>query len=318
LATSSHNADGERLEMVDTGPLVSVVIPHLNQPDGLRRCLTALASQRNAPEFEVIVVDNGSDVIPDAITADFPFARLTAESTPGPGPARNTGVACSRGNILAFIDADCIATSGWLDIIATYLETHAEVDVIGGDVTIASVDPNRMTGLEAYESIWGYRFRMYVERDGFVGTGNMAVRRELFDRVGGFAGISVAEDVDWSHRARAKGAHLAYVHDMRIATPARKTQAELRRKWDRHIGHNYAAVRGPKDRIRWTAKALALAVSPLFEGPRIFISGRVSGLGARMRGFACLAQIRLYRARRMLNLLLRGGATELAGRWRQG
>ena len=90
----------------------SVVIPHLNQPEFLARCLASLAAGSRRPD-EVIVVDNGSDALPQAI-CDAHGARLLTEAEPGPGPARNCGVRVSSGNILAFIDADCLADPGWL------------------------------------------------------------------------------------------------------------------------------------------------------------------------------------------------------------
>jgi len=298
-------------------PRVSVVIPHLDHAGALRRCLDTLAAQQDAPPFEVIVVDNGSRDLPRALVAGYPFARLATESTPGPGPARSTGARLSRGAILAFIDADCLAAPDWLACLHGHLEAHPGTGVIGGAVTIAPADPARLTPVEAYESIWGYQMELYIRRDGYAATCNMAVRRAVFEAIGDFAGIGVAEDIDWGRRASAAGVGMAYVPGMRIATPARDSFAELARKWDRHIGQGYAAVRGPGGRLRWGLRALALAVSPLAELPRLARTDRLSGLAARARAFGCLTRIRLYRTRRMLGLLLRGGAGDLAGRWRQ-
>ena len=56
---------------------------------------------------EVIVVDNGSRVLPEAVVAAYPAVRLVAEPTPGPGPARNRGAALARAPLLVFADADC-------------------------------------------------------------------------------------------------------------------------------------------------------------------------------------------------------------------
>lgn len=300
-----------------TAPRVSVVIPHLDHAAALRRCLSALAAQQDAPSFEVIVVDNGSRDLPEAVVAEFPFARLATEATPGPGPARSTGARLARSDILAFVDADCRVAPDWLATLADYLDTHPGIGVIGGTVTIAAANPARLTPVEAYESVWGYRMKLYVERDGYTATCNMAVRRVVFDAIGDFAGIGVAEDMDWGRRASAAGVRLAFVPGMRIATPARESFSELVRKWDRHIGHDYAAVRGLHGRLRWTARALALALSPLAELPRLVRTDRLTGVGARARAFGCLVRIRLHRARRMLGLLLHGGAGDLAGRWRQ-
>ena len=93
-------------------PLISVVIPHLNQPEALDTCLTSLDSQSlERLLFEVIVVDNGSASIPTDIVVNHSGTRLLQELQPGPGPARNFGVRAANGDIIAFIDADCRAAS---------------------------------------------------------------------------------------------------------------------------------------------------------------------------------------------------------------
>ncbi|MCB6180103.1 glycosyltransferase [Rhodobacter sp. Har01] len=304
------------MPMTDT-PALSVIIPHLNAPEVLTRCLDALAAQRgDGVSFEVIVADNGSAVPPEAVVAGFPFARLVVEPTPGPGPARNHGARIARAPILAFIDCDCIAAPGWIAAIAGHFAAHPETGVIGGDVRIECADPGRPTAIEAYESIYGYRFKLYIERDHYAGAGNMAVRRALFQQVGDFGGIDIAEDMDWGRRATAMGVRTTYVPRMQISTPARDSFAQLTRKWDRHIGHDFAAVKSLPDRLRWALRALSLGLSPMVETGRILTSDRVSGLRERWLAFRCLTRIRLYRCRRMLGLVAGGDGAALAKGWR--
>ena len=93
---------------------ISVVIPHLNQPEYLAKCLASLAAGKRKPD-QVIVVDNGSSVLPTEVVRAYPGTLLLQETTPGPGPARNCGVAASDGDVLAFIDADCLADPAWLE-----------------------------------------------------------------------------------------------------------------------------------------------------------------------------------------------------------
>ena len=81
--------------------MISVIIPHLNQADALEACLRSLDAQTLSRDlFEIIVVDNGSTVPPIDVIADHSGVRLEHEALPGPGPARNTGAACARGDIL--------------------------------------------------------------------------------------------------------------------------------------------------------------------------------------------------------------------------
>ena len=98
--------------------LISIIIPHFNQPSYLARGLSALTAQKDDAACEILVVDNNSAIIPTEIVAAFSDVQLLSETTAGPGPARNTGVSAASGDILAFIDADCLAQPGWLAAIA--------------------------------------------------------------------------------------------------------------------------------------------------------------------------------------------------------
>jgi len=299
----------------DGAPLrVSVVIPHLNQPAMLARCLASLAAGIRQPD-EILVVDNGSAELPRAICDAHPGVRLLSEATPGPGPARNRGVARATGDLLAFIDADCLADPGWLAAAEAALADPA-VAILGGDVRIALVDPARLTMLEAYESIYAYRMEIYIARHGFTGTGNLVVRRPVLDAVGPFAGLSVAEDRDWGQRATGTGHVIHYVPGMKVYHPAREQFSELQKKWDRHTAHDFTQARTRRlGRAVFAAKTLAMGLSPLAELPRVLLSDRVSGLRSRALAFAGLTRIRLYRTRVMLWLLAGGDPEQLSGRW---
>ena len=286
-------------------PQISVIIPHLNQPDHLRRCLASLHDQTYGTcSIEIVVVDNGSPGLPTEICAVFPDIRLELEETPGPGPARNKGISVSTAEILAFIDADCIADPGWLRAIADAFQDD-ETAIIGGDVRIAVANPERLTALEAYESVFAYRQKEYIENYHFSGTGNLAMRRPAYKAVGPFAGISVAEDRDWGRRATLKGFDIRYVPEMIVFHPARTSFAELRAKWDRHVRHDFAEVpAGWRGSLMWMARAVALVISPAFETPGILATDRLSGGRARVDAATALTRIRFYRAKRMLTLLL--------------
>jgi GT2 family glycosyltransferase len=298
----------------ETRPRISVVIPHLNQPAMLVRCLESLAKGHRPPD-EIIVVDNGSTALPEAVCAAHPGVRLLQEPTPGPGPARNTGVAASTGDILAFIDADCLAGPDWLaEADAAMADPAAQI--LGGDVRIAYTDPQRLTMLEAYESIYAYRMDRYIAREGFTGTGNLVVRREVLAAVGPFAGLSVAEDRDWGHRATAMGYRIRYVPGMKVYHPARQKFSEMKTKWDRHTAHDYVSAKARRGgRLRFLAKTLAMALSPPVEIPRILTSDRIAGIRSRALAFSGLVRTRLYRTRVMLGLLAGGDPEHLSGAW---
>lgn len=298
--------------------MISVVIPTFNDSEQLAFCLDRLEQQDRADLIEEIwVVDNGSREPPAEICARHAKVRLLSEATPGPGPARTTGARRATQPILAFIDSDCFADPEWAAAIAAHFERPDAAEIIGGDVRI-HLTGERMTGLEAFESVFGYRFALYVRRDKFCGTGNMAVRRDIFERVGPFAGMGVAEDRDWGQRATAMGYVVAYEPRMKVATPARRSFAELTRKWDRHIHHDFEEMPpGIASRIKWFIKSVAMAASPLIDGFRLLLSPRLRGFSNRMRGIACLTRIRLYRSAKMLSLLAMHDARAAGEHWRK-
>ncbi len=296
--------------------LISVVIPHFNQEAHLRTCLQRLHAQEGCrAEVEIIVVDNGSRQMPEAVCAAFPGVTLLRETTPGPGPARNLGASRAKGEILAFIDADCHADPHWLAEIERHFH-NPEAQIAGGDVRVGYANPDRPTFLEPYEAIYSYRNHEHIA-EGFSGTGNLATRAAILAHVGLFAGIGIAEDRDWGFRAKAFGYRTVYLPGMVVYHPARESFRELARKWDRHIAHDYAdRVRGPLGRARWLVRAFAMAASPLAEIPTVMTSTRISGTQDRWFAFLCLCAVRLYRFRAMMLIPFRGADTERTA-WRR-
>jgi cellulose synthase/poly-beta-1,6-N-acetylglucosamine synthase-like glycosyltransferase len=229
---------------------------------------------------------------------------MLVEPEPGPGLARNRGVTGALGGILAFIDADCRAHPDWLKNALGAMKRCEENMILGGDVQIWRTMTNKYTALEAYECIYAYRFKLYIERHGFSGTGNLVVRRPDFDRVGLFAGISVAEDIDWGRRALASGFRFHYVPEMIVYHPARRTLKELFVKWDRHLQHAANLNNGTFTwKVRWLARAMAVLASPLVEIQTVLFSARVDGFTARVKASFVMTLVRFYRAWRMVALL---------------
>ncbi len=285
--------------------MISVVIPHLNQPDALEACLSSLDAQRlSRDRFEIVVVDNGSTNLPREIVAQHPGVRLLQETQPGPGPARNTGIASGTGEILAFIDADCRAHPDWLNTIERTLQSSPAGTVLGGDVRIWNSGDGALSAIAAYESVFAYRFKLYIERQGYSGTGNLAMLRSDFETVGPFAGIDVAEDMDWGRRARAAGRRFRYVPQMVVFHPARASLRDLYAKWDRQIAHYRNMAEGkPAWRLRWLAQALAVLASPLPAAVTVLTSDRIQGTVTRSKAIAVLCAVRFHRALTMLALL---------------
>jgi glycosyltransferase involved in cell wall biosynthesis len=288
--------------MTAAPPVASIIIPHLNQPDALIRCLTSLEAQEfSGGTVEIIVVDNGSRSPLDEVRQRFTKVRFLEQLQPGPGLARNTGVAAASADILLFIDADCRAHSHWIASAMRALTAPNAPDIVGGDVQIDVVDAARLTSLESYESVFAYRQSLYISREGFSGTGNLAMTRTIFDAVGPFGGIGIAEDRDWGQRAQKLGHHTYYVPEMIVYHPARKNFDELTEKWRRHIAHDLAKHRsGGGSALGWRLRALAMIASILPHSVTVLRSARLSGFGNRLSAIGLLTQIRWFRCGEML------------------
>ena len=159
------------------------------------------------------------------------------------------------------------------------------------------------TATEAYERVFAYRFKMYIEKRGFAGTGNLIVRHADFDKIGPFLGIQFEEDTDWGHRARAAGYSLRYVPDL-IVYHSPRSYDELVTKWDRHTLHLFNNMRKkPLWQILWIASSFALLASPFIHGWKFLTTNRIHGAGLRWKSFLVLFRIRAHRAFNRLALL---------------
>lgn len=159
------------------------MIPAYNAESTLPVCLKSLATQ-SWKNYEVIVVDDHSTDQTAAV------ARGNAEvavnrRTKGAGGARNTGADIARGDIIAFVDADCAVPVDWLEKITKAFDANEIGAVAGGYCGVLS------TALTAQFAFLELRTRRKNFPE-FVATAlsnNLAVRRELFHRVGGFPEI---------------------------------------------------------------------------------------------------------------------------------
>ena len=299
-------------------PAATVVIPHLNDEARLTVCLEALAGQRLAPgqRFEVLVVDNGSREPPEALVAGFPGMRLVAEATPGPGPARNRGIALAAAPVVAFLDSDCIPDPGWLAALLAGFAADPACMIQGGAVEIFAADPGRPNRAEAFDLVYGIRQEWTIRRHGFAATANLAVRREVFAAVGGFEGLHISEDMEWGMRAKAKGYVTRFNPDAVMRHPARAAMADLRRQWDRHISHHWSMQpKTARGRAEWALRAAAMAASPVAELPRVLASPRLKGPGQKLAALDAVTRMRLYRARRMLAELVDPAARQKSALW---
>ena len=283
-------------------PEISVIIPHYNQPDALRVCLASLHRQSCAQNcYEIIVADNASSCSLAAIKERFPDILFITVKERGAAPARNAGMAAARGNVFAFIDADCVADINWISNGAAAL---ANADLAGGDILVSVRNEKAPSPVECFEREFAFQQRTYIKRKQFSVTANLFATREAAEAIGPFKN-GVAEDVDWCHRAAALGFRLAFNDTSIISHPARRDFYELTRKWDRLIRERWNGFggRGWIRRMKWAGLAAATALSTAPHLPRILASKRIRGVRDKMAAAGVLARIRFWRARRMMAML---------------
>ncbi len=277
----------------------AVIIPHYNDVDRLERCLSELM-KNDVGAAEILVVDNNSPTPPDRLHDQFPTVRFLSETEKGAGPARNTGVANSTAEYLIFIDADCVPAHDWLTVAR---QVAQKADLIGGRVDVFEETPPPRNGAEAFEKVFAFNFKRYIEVQGVTGAGNLITTRSIFNDVGGFR-TTVSEDNDWSLRATAKGYKLIYVDELVVSHPSRQDWAALKTKWRRLTQESFALRQsqnpGQATRLKWGVKALAMPLSALAHLPKILRSPKLDSLGERLRGSATLIRLRLLRMGWML------------------
>ncbi|HEX4719617.1 MAG TPA: glycosyltransferase [Thermoleophilaceae bacterium] len=185
---------------------VSVVVPVRDGEASLPALLASLAAQTLPRErFEVIVVDNASRDSSASVARDA-GATVVSEPVPNRARARNAGVAASSAPLLAFIDADCVASPQWLD---AFLACAERTPLVAGRVITTTAE--RPNSVERFERLWRFEQQHWVKL-GWAATANLLVRRDAFDAVHGFdaAYPHTAEDADFCLRAGRAGYPLGY------------------------------------------------------------------------------------------------------------
>ena len=194
-------------------PVISVVVPARNAAATIGATLGALAAARPFVAFELVVVDDGSTDATRALAEAAGAVVVRLEGQSGPAGARNAGIAASRAPLIAFTDADCTPSRGWLPAL---LRAFEDADLVAGPVL---PDPGVAVGP------FDRTLQLPTASPRFE-TANLAVRREFAERVGGFEPFApgpgvrglrprpdqghFGEDAVFGWRAVRAGARLAF------------------------------------------------------------------------------------------------------------
>jgi glycosyltransferase involved in cell wall biosynthesis len=186
---------------VGVPPLVSVIVPVINQERLLPEAIACIRQQGDE-HVEIVAVDDGStDGTPEVLERlrREPGARLRVvreDDNTGPGAARNAGARAARGEIFAFLDADDLWSAGWLRTVRSRLEIRPDALLLGHTSVVRTAD------LSGSDSGWNPPeppFLLFV-------FGAIALARPTFETIGGVdASLRFSEDLAFSMVARERG-----------------------------------------------------------------------------------------------------------------
>jgi glycosyltransferase involved in cell wall biosynthesis len=183
-----------------SGPLVSCIVPVFNGERFLAEALQSILDQTHQP-VEVIVVDDGStDDTPSVVAAFGDRVRYFHQNNAGPAAARNRGIEESRGEFIAFLDADDLWEKTKLE---RQLDRFSQIPELAYSVTLTQNFWEEEVMDEEARLVHHRRSRPVP---GYV-THALMVRRDWVEKTGGFdASLNHGDAADWFQRAEAAGA----------------------------------------------------------------------------------------------------------------
>lgn len=160
----------------------SIIIPVYKDALGLRDTLLSLNKQSICKDkFEIIVANDGGNKGVTEVCLKHGVKVININPNMGSYFARNRGIEYSKGEYIAFLDADIMVPPNWLQ---NGMESLVNFDYVGGNVIIDESKINTLTDL--YEAKTAFDIKKYIKKAHFGVTANLFVKREVFDELGGF------------------------------------------------------------------------------------------------------------------------------------
>lgn len=183
-------------------PRVTVVIPTYNRRDLVREAIASVTAQ-SYTDFEVIVVDDGSDDGTAEVVQQFVGVQYVYQSNRGVSAARNRGVALTRGELIAFLDSDDLWQPHKLAHQVTLFDQHRDVEICQTD-EIWIRNGVRVNPQRKHKKTGGDIFARSLELC-LVSPSAVMLRRALFEGLGGFdETLPACEDYDLWLRLTAR------------------------------------------------------------------------------------------------------------------
>lgn len=227
-------------------PAISLVVPAYRAEQTIGTCLDALLAQRDAPAFEIVVVDSSPDGATIAEVGmragrrdDVPIRCEHLAARAFPGVARNVGSRLARADLLLFVDADCVPADELVGAAVRALSDGASA--VSGAIALApAAGPSARLRhlLEFKESLPSCPPR----RTWMLPSACLAIRRDVFERHGGFPESRASEDWQLDWRMWQAGEDLRFDPSLRVV---HRTPAGWRALWrySRLLGFHSGAAR---------------------------------------------------------------------------
>ncbi len=196
-------------------PLISIIIPTYNGGATIGTCLAAACTVQDR-DCEVIVVDDCSvDGSPDLIRK-FPCTFIPLDHHAGAAGARNAGAAAARGDLLFFIDGDCILKEDTLPVLRKALAGQQPGVTMGGTYEASPYDPGFFSHFQS--AFINYSETRNCANPDYLATHALVIDAGIFRKIGGFREdfMPILEDVEFSHRLRSAGYRLIMNPDLRV------------------------------------------------------------------------------------------------------
>jgi glycosyltransferase AglE len=214
--------------------MISVIVPIHNCALNIQETLLNLSSQNHNEEMEVIVVDNNSTDGSDELVKQVKGISLVYQKEiQNAAATRNKGIEVSSGEIIAFIDGDCIPKGDWLEKAVNVIRSNG-ADRVGGRIEVSSISPESSTS-ELLDALYFYNQENTVNCLQSCMSGNFIVKREVFDRIGLFNhDYFEMEDIEFGLRAAKANISIVYAKDCIVFHPPRKNAQEMWHKSKRN------------------------------------------------------------------------------------
>lgn len=180
-------------------PYVSVIVPAKNEAKHISKCLMSIKNQDYPKDrYDITVIDNKSTDNTFEIAKNMGVAVLST-SAKKIGQVRNYGVENTSGDIVCFIDGDCIAKPDWLSSVSKLLDCKGNVAAVGGDAYVR----DNATKFERY---WFFVKTRRTDVMSSLNGASMSFFRSIFYEVGGFReDINAGEDSYLSNEIKLSG-----------------------------------------------------------------------------------------------------------------